>query len=393
MRNATKGWNIDVPNLFIGLLCINSVALVMFSSQYFYNLSVFSLCQQLFIVLNMVLALAVVVKSRIKQQSVVGLCLVVLMAIGMLVTHLLQPGESFYSYFTVHICGYVAVPLYMVIAQEIGLLPGTRRLVLVFAVACALFFVIFGILDPTYRVEGYLSSGLSYGYSNPNRAGMYLMLVTMLLLVSSEYLRPWYAKGAVWVLVALLLYTLILTKCRTAFLLAVAVAAYAALPRPPKLGRRFLMVCTFAPLLFSVLYVWLYNSGMLQSVELFGKPIFSGRQEGFVEEFMGFTLFGFGSKVGFPGLNVGIGLINGIGVVGAVLFYWYMLRFNKQLLYTVSASNDSRANRLIVFCVGMIYLHGCTEVSLFTAGSVYAFLIGMILLLYFDGKRHRVVGH
>ncbi len=243
------------------------------------------------------------------------------------------------------------------------------------AVSMALFWIYAGFLHPTYAQTG----ALTYGYSNSNRAGAYLLLDGAILLSSANRMKLFKQKLLLWMLTGILLWLIVLTQCRTAFLLLLAMMVYAIYPYAPKLGKKFLTLCTFIPLVFSYFYILIYNMGWLQSITIFGKSIYSGRQDLFQVEFLGFSLLGNYSVSGFGGLNLGIGLLNGFGIVGTFLFYYFMVWFNKRHV----AIDESRGQKksFTIVCFGLLMLHSCTEVFLFTCGTVYASMIGMILFL------------
>ncbi len=373
-----KFWkfNLKVPDIIILLICAFSFALIVFSTENYYNESLFSLAARILVLLNLCFfGFTILMKKGIKTSTWKNIVFIIIMFVAAIFSYLIGGGPSPVDYLII-IFGYLAIPLYCITAQEAEILDLTKSFITVFAVTVAVFYIYLTIFNPVYfEVTG----ALSFGYSNSNRAGAYLMLVGALLLCCAERTKSFIKKLVLWGFAGSILYIITLTQCRTAFFILLGILIYSILPIVPKVGKKFLIACSLITLAFSWLYIYLYDHGWFQTLEVFGKSIYTGRQELFESEFLGFSLFGFFGKSGFSGLNLGIGLLNGFGIIGTLLFYIFILRFGSQL---VSASRLSENQKTFsIFCFGALMLHSCTEVSLFTGGSVYAALMGLILIM------------
>lgn len=377
----------NLVNSVVVLICIASSLLFVFSTKNYLNYGIFSLVARILLILNLVLfGVTVFSKRGISNRLRVGILFIVAMFVCAMISYFVTPRGAIGDYLIVVLC-YLSIPIYMVVSKEIWLIEDTRRIISLFAIGMALFFIYLGFFQPVYRPG---TQALSFGYSNSNRAGTYLMLVGILLSVCAENAKNRFREFLYWGLNAVLLYLIILTQCRTAFIILASVLIYAMLPNRPKVGKRFLNICLLISIVFSWVYVYIYNQGWLINLEIFGKSIYSGRQELYTEEFLGFSLFGKSTVNGFVGLNLGIGLLNCLGIVGALLFYSFILRFNAQ--HTEASELNQHENCLNVFAMGMVLLHACTEVSLFTGGSVYASMMGLILIMMQDNSvRHGVL--
>ena len=108
------------------------------------------------------------------------------------------------------------------------------------------------------------------------------------------------------------------------------------------------------------------------------KTVYSGRQEIFLEYGIKYTVFGNFEEL-FSGLNVSVGVVNTLGIVGFIAFLVFYINFlSSPVMQNYKGKRRERRN-LPLLCFCAIMIHGCVETVLFTGGSVFAGVIGCII--------------
>lgn len=375
----------NFPNRFLTrqilikhLMCWVSVlnlAVFVFSSDTFYNVGLFSFSARLLLVFNIVILLCVVTLRMLDRRVFHTLCLLAIIIVTAYMSFSIHPYGSTNDFITL-LAGYLAVPIYMLVVPEIEYSEDMRSWFKVVCLLYALFFIYCGFLTPTYR-EG--TNALMLGYSNSNRTGAYMLLTVVLMIVLfAREVKIW-IRVCTWIIEICLMYLMVLTQCRTAFLIALACLIYSVLPKTPEIGKKFSIFCVIFPAVFLVLYVLAYTQGWLSDVTILGRTIYSGRQETFVSDSQSLSVFGNYAAGRFVGLNYVQAVLNTWGIVGLGLCWLYYIRFF--ISDFLDDCDYMFSNNLSRFCFSVLMLHGCTEASFFTGGTVYAGMLGCILFV------------
>lgn len=370
-------------NLFFIAISFLNLSIFLFSSGNFYNEGMFSLAARAILVLNVILVTATTMRNIVSKKFIINFGIILSMLVCCYVSYLLSPTGGTLD-FIIIIMGYLSVPIYMLIIPETEFKPRTKQWLQIIGILYVVLFVYCGFVDPIYRNE--FSTALSMGYSNPNRTGCYLLLTIIYLLVAFENGKK--MKILSYILSIILLYLIILTECRTAFILGLIALIYAMLPAL-KAGKLYALICTFSPMIFMFIYSYAYNNDWFYGIQIFGKTIFSGR-ETIMENAVGtISLFGDYAGVKFSRYNASMSVLETLGIVGFVLFYIYYTRFMTDKFIQIESRNKNKNLGLI--CMGLLMFHGCTETALFTGGTVYAGMIGCILALINMNNHERIL--
>lgn len=372
-RRARNTSNNKVILILVRLVSVANMLVFIFSTDKFYNLTIFSLAARLLLMSNLLIFIYVAVRRRLPIRVFSSLALLLAMAGSAYISYSLNPLGGIGD-FLISLSSYLAVPIYMAAIPELreteGMIPWLKCM----AWGYALVFVVMSVVFPSYRIG---TGALMLGYSNSNATGAYLFLVIMLLVLLYQKEKRKIVKGAVIAIECTLLSFIIATQSRTAFLLAAAAILYDVLPYTLRLTKRFSTILVFLPAVFSVLYLWVYRKGLLADATILGKPIFSGRQYGFAET-QPLTLFGQYANGAFGGLNVYLAVSTTVGLIGTVLWWIVYTRF---VSLDFLDRSDTRSNKgLSRFCFCLLLLHGCTEACIFTGGTVFAGMVGIILI-------------
>lgn len=365
--------NNKVILILVRLVSVANMLVFIFSTDKFYNLTIFSLAARLLLISNLLISIYAAVRRRLSIRVFSSLALLLAMAGSAYISYLLNPLGGIGD-FLISLSSYLAVPIYMAAIPELreteGMIPWLKCM----AWGYALVFVVMSVFFPSYRIG---TGALMLGYSNSNTTGAYLFLVIILLVLLYQKEKRKIVKGAVIAIECMLLSFIIATQSRTAFLLAAAAILYDILPYTLRLTKRFSTILVFLPAVFSVLYLWAYRKGYLAAATILGKSIFSGRQYGFAET-QQLTLFGQYANGAFGGLNVYLAVSTTVGLIGTVLWWIVYTRFVS--LDFLDRSDTGSNKGLSRFCFCLLLLYGCTESCIFTGGTVFAGMVGIILI-------------
>lgn len=376
MESSTRGvTGKNLIEILIRAVSILNLLVFVFSTDTFMNESVYSLASRLLLIANLLILTGTLMQRFIERDAFWSLVLLAAMGLSAYVSYSVHPIGGM-SDFLIKLCCYLAVPIYILaipqLEQPAKMLNWFKALGLIYGA----FFVICGIFFPSYR-KG--TDALMLGYSNSNRTGAYMLLVFVMLVLLFYREEKKVMRWGVLIMQMVLMYLMILTQCRTAYLLSLASFIYSILPRVPRVGKKFSCFCILFPAVFLILYVAAYNAGWMSDATIMGRTIYSGRQYTFVKETHDISLLGNYAISGFGGLNYVQAVMNTVGVAGLVLCWVYYTRFFKGSFLDDSDLGCDRS--ISRFCFSVLMVHGCTETSFFTGGTVYAGMIGCILMV------------
>lgn len=359
----------SIKQVLLVIISVCNALVFIFSSGVFYNATLFGLGMVSTLICSMV-ALVLSAFERGKQGYVLS---VIFMFLAGIFSWWLHPSGSF-GPFLISLLGYTAIPSFMCCLYNTVITEKLKSWLRRISVLYLFVFVFLAFYKPIYWGQ----TMLSLGYSNPNRAGTYMMLVfIMILLLFQDVMRP-LKKALVVFLLAALMSVIMMTQCRTAFIISLICAIFMIVPKRFIVKKKYTAICMAAPLLFSSIYMALYNSGKFSEVTLLNKTIFSGRQSTFLSEYISFSVFGDFERLGFGGLNIATCVISSFGIVGAILFFCNYWKFFSNLFKRRELYNSKNLNYAI-FCLSTVILHGCTETDLFVGGGAYAGLFACIV--------------
>lgn len=372
MRKLTIRGKEQVILFLLKLVSLLNLVLFVFSSDKFYNDLLFSVAARMLLIVNVTILLLVVAKVKHTRHFFVSCMILLFMVAEAYVSYILNPAGSIKD-FVILLAGYLAVPIYLLTISYIHISKTAFNWMKSISWVYIGFFLLMSIAFPSYR-KG--TNALMLGYSNSNRTGVYMLLVIILSVLVSygeEKKMLWCVrKGCE----AVVLYFIAATQSRTSFILALLAEVASLLPLLPKIGKKTMRICILAPALFLLIYVYAYEHQWFMNAELLGKTIYSGRQVLFVTETLPVTFFGNYALGQFAGLNVAQSILNTLGIFGLILYYLFYFRLINSSLFT----SKDRRGAIAVICFALLMLHGCTEKALMISGSVYAGMMGCILV-------------
>ena len=361
-----------ILDMMIILVSILNLFFLMFSSSSVFNYSLASICARGLMLTNIAFLILFMIKNSRHAKS--NYLLFLLLPLSLLISYLLSAQGGLMD-FLITMCGYLAVPIYMLVIPSIKFSKKTFRWFKTIGACYALFFIVAYLYKPTVLA---FTGALTFGYSNPNTAGMYMYLTAIFLLLAFQNCSNKYERFISYVLVGILDYLIVQTQCRTAFILTSFCLFCAVFPKLIRPGKKFAIVCVVSPILFYYLYSYLYQISWNLDFTILGRTIYSGRQELFALEGMDFSLFGnYAHHLG--GFNVAHVFMNRVGFFGLSVFLIYSVLFMLSPFIQNSRTLTPKHGNLKLICIGTIFIYGCVESALFTGGSVFAGLIGCAL--------------
>lgn len=372
-RQNSSAFQLYIKKIFIYGVTTLNLCIFMFSSDTFRNDALFSLSARLILVISIISFFPIYIRKKAQIRLFRSMILLIVMLLLAFVSYGINPAGSLLD-FIIKIGGYLSIPIYTIVIPECSYDENEAKYIKIFSVLYAVFFIYAGLFKPTYRT---FTGALMLGYTNSNHTGAYMMLVFILLLVTYRNAKSKAVTASLVIIEVLLLYLMVLTQCRTAVLICLVCLVYMYVPKFKSCSRIFTIACFLFPAVFLVGYVSIYYRGWLQDVTFLGIPIFSGRQYVFQNELRALTLFGdYGDSL-FGGLNYVLSIVNTLGIAGIISYWVFMSRF----LYSdfLDICDDNRKKN-VRFFISVLLLHGCTESSLFTGGTIYAGMFACILI-------------
>lgn len=235
-----------------------------------------------------------------------------------------------------------------------------------------------------YEGQVLVGKKLSLGLNNPNEAGTYLFFMIAIMFAISLSINSKFKKYLTWTAVAYMIYLLFLTGCRSSLLSIVVVFAVFILDYKKNLISSTGLVkyvVLFSPLTFAVFYVALSSNTALLANEFMGKPLFTGREEYFLDYYsiLKQNLFvGNVAKYGFENmLNLYITLVANIGIIGLLLY----IICTRNVLNNLSQRARAAVPFFAYISILGMYLNACTESFFMVSGGKWYFFILTLLVI------------
>ena len=218
---------------------------------------------------------------------------------------------------------------------------------------------------------------LTLGFNNPNLASMIIFYVFVGNLIYYKCERRFWAKALYIFLLTTLFYHIVETDCRTTLLLtAFVVISFFLTNKIRTIGKimikKIVPIGTLAfPILFCLVYVYLSFSPELRDMELFGKPLFSGREVLFVDFYNSFSdspLIGLCGKYKFA--NAHNGMLTILLNTGFVGIFFYIIYIYKNLR-NISNSIINIANALPLIAIIAVFIISSSEAAMLVAGNLF----------------------
>lgn len=342
-----------------------------------------SRCYMLFNLVAFIAAVYYSLKTYLPYKANQILIITFMLAFS-LVSFVNTGAEGIYSYI-IHIWCYLALPIYLLWIDFLK--PERKLLHYVFLInfLTSVLFILLSLSSYAYKgYEHYLGTNyawLTLGYDNPNQTSMYLLVNYIVLLCSIFYYKK---KLLRFILLLDLLYIGKLiydANSRTCFTIAVLITIVILIKNKNKLSELSVAAILLLPVVFLVIYPFLYQRGYLH-FEYMGKSDYYSRTYLYHNVFLnlkGHLLFGNFMVYRFENLHNGVlSILASLGVTGVLLFYLYCF-----MTYLHIGRNNIKSKISLIAFTGIlaVFLNACTESALFVSGSMYAGSISVLIFL------------
>lgn len=265
-------------------------------------------------------------------------------------------------------------------------------LILNIILSIALFILFFAKHDDVFYWNERISDYLVFNLDNPNKAGMYLAVITIYNFCLLRHVNNVFIKIPIYAVIIMMIYLTWLTGARTAIIaIAVFVIFYYILLLKSSFKLNFsniiLFLVAILPLLFALIYMVMVENDILRDffsfMEKDGKSLDSRYDmwNGAFEFFKGSPIFGAYSQMsngtGQSQMhNIGVDILTSYGV----MIYCLVTVF---IYITLKAcNNNAKYSKQIVYCLALIIaiMLGCGEAALFSGAAGYNILISGFVL-------------
>ncbi len=125
---------------------------------------------------------------------------------------------------------------------------------------------ILGFLAGRTRANPKLPTLVTFGMSNPNLTGIYLLNVFLCVFIATKFLNKKFLRFVCYIICAMLFYFILLTEARSCILASIACILLSFLPNR-KYSKLLTFIIVIIPLVFAFLYLELIDTNI---VEIFG---------------------------------------------------------------------------------------------------------------------------
>ena len=319
----------------------------------------------------LLLSIMPVKRSEILAGSKELLC-IVLLVVTILASLLLSEGNINFDTHIMGILGFIEMPLAIILMDCVRYNEKNVKFVLYINILIA---IVFSILSMTeYAYSGVLDS-LYLGYSNPNATAIYLMLNQAILIMFLPMIRKWIIKCCVIGLCAYEEYLIFLTDSRTCILVSVVIIAYYFLGKRIKIPKWIIAVAIVFPLVFLLVYSYMYANGEYMNLQILGKDLYSGREVYFLDQFSqlaGNYAFGDIQQYHFTNMHNGpLTIIASCGILGYI--WWFLFYFFTIRRYYSGAKSPLQFISLVA--IFGVFIHSSSEAVLIVGGAHYSIIV------------------
>ena len=219
-----------------------------------------------------------------------------------------------------------------------------------------------------------VSNDLLLGLSNPNETGMVLAYTIIGLFICMKRLRAIYTKFATLLVIGYLIYLVVLTRARTSFIGIIIFVILSIIYKNKKgilFTNKFMYLgFIIIPLAFVPFYLSIYRR--FENIRtLFGKSLFSGRENVYISDLLLWNNKMFGNLSTFYLSNAHNGfftiLIN-FGIFGTILYLIHLIINLVKLKDDKCSCEISRQGFIAILC---LYLMSASEAAFIVSGKFY----------------------
>ena len=375
-----------IGTILFKLLCLSQIVLLI-SIAVSYNLliSIFSYVILIISYILFVISFIIILNRQSKDKIIY---FIILTIISLIISLLF----SSYSYRTL-----VSVLLYfsMISVWSAYKIVDTKRLNILLSVVYIIISVLLIYLSTTdYAYETtinfgpnkgdtYIGDDLTFGFNNPNEAGIILYFVIVTLTILSIKLKS-RLRGFFFILILVLIYLLLKTSNRSSLISLVFVYVLYIFNRNSFsiLKKKWILIALILFSLFFALVYIIYGAYYSDLDKMFlGKPLFSGREILFLESYNSFVSSPIIGDVGTSNfgnsLNGLLTILVNTGLIGLGSY----LFFAKYTILSIARNIQDKSQLFAFLSIIGVFINASTEsVVLVGGGQWYAFLLTIFLL-------------
>jgi len=240
----------------------------------------------------------------------------------------------------------------------------------------AIYYIYFSFNEKAYYYvrNGYpIYDDLTLGLSNPNTAGIYLLVNLIVICSALLYFKKVWVRLVFLVTATYIMYLLFETHSRTGMLAAIIfiVLIIGEKLKILKITRKTNKLFFYVPLIYFFITV-IFNEKMAE-FELFGETVSTGRYEIYMryweEMDLGKILFGNLANCKFENLhNMYLSVFISVGLIAALLFAFLLY---KSMVIICKSKKKSYQNSAVIGIL-MIILHSSAEADFFVEGTYFS---------------------
>ena len=231
----------------------------------------FSMISKLYIIVSFLAFLFFMVQSRRVSSLFMNL---IFMAFTTVAAYFVSSGGISLYNFSISLAGYLALPIYMLIIPEIGFSGGLYRWTYYCNMVTALFFVYSGFYRPEYYM---VSNALTMGFFNANQAAIFLTQNIAVMLCCYQYEDSKLRRMIIVVICAIEAYFTYLAQSRMS-VVCIAILLFVLIRRNKFISKAYVRLAYILPIIMVFVIVYFSTNERLLAIEIFGKPIVSGRE-------------------------------------------------------------------------------------------------------------------
>lgn len=291
---------------------------------------------------------------------------------------------SDFSYSTIVVVGcFLEIPILMCAFTK-DIEKSIRKMLFYFNIVLSLFYVVISLSPLAHLYTTAWGAKeipeLTLSYNNPNETAMYLFACVVVLASMLPEAKNKIFRIFVSVDICYLIYLIILTKSRTIIFVTAIFLFLIILYNKKSIPKYFRIIAFCIPVVFMTIV--LYFRDNLKDYIILGDTFDTGRDSIYSRVFddLNFLEFLFGDfSFKFQNLhNAVISIFGTIGILGTILFYYFLLRKFKDINIGNTTSVSRKRAFIGLLCIVLIT---STEAAFFTAGSAFSISVFSIYLL------------
>ncbi len=278
------------------------------------------------------------------------------------------------------------IGMIIVLMKCSNIIPSQKTFDFIFClcVFLSVLFISYSFTSIAHTYESYgigrVTPYLVFNLGNSNTASMFLYSFLCVLMINIPY------RKHKWFLILLVAYDFFLiygTNSRSTLAATLLVIIVCIFFSKKRISKWVICVCVFFPILFAVVYLYMFYVLGYVNFDFMDKTFFSGRQIGYLNylammKSASHYLFGNFVESRFQNAeNAPLAIFASIGIIGLVMFYTFFLH----LLFQINENSTTRMKNICLICILGIFIESCTEASFFLGGFPGVIMMATFFLL------------